>query len=265
MRNHTAFILTPISQILKEAAIATSDIESGIASYPVCDYIMQSLFLKMTGMQEQKLKCICWELATDDYELRYLRYKREPLGECSSYSDKKKVLFDLIHQLEHISVGCSCISEAEKEDFINETKNELEEFYNHPQIKGWSQKPYYDFKAMFSRCNKKCLLFTNNNGKVVDLFGHCENCGQKNTASDMSLCCLGTLIEAYECLFKHRNRCAHNTSSFQQNLPTLETMDMPAYLFDNYYLRFAILILIDKIFIQLFRNYLDKCTPTFVP
>lgn len=81
----------------------------------------------------------------------------------------------------------------------------------------------------------------------------------------MSLCCLGTLIEAYECLFKHRNRCAHNTSSFQQNLPTLETMDMPAYLFDNYYLRFAILILIDKIFIQLFRNYLDKCTPTFVP
>ena len=162
-------------------------------------------------------------------------------------------------------MGCSCISEAEKEDFINETKNELEEFYNHPQIKGWSQKPYYDFKAMFSRCNKKCLLFTNNNGKVVDLFGHCENCGQKNTASDMSLCCLGTLIEAYECLFKHRNRCAHNTSSFQQNLPTLETMDMPAYLFDNYYLRFAILILIDKIFIQLFRNYLDKCTPTFVP
>lgn len=128
MRKHAAFILTPISQILKEAAIATSSIESGIASYPVCDYIMQSLFLKMTGMQEQKLKCICWELATDDYEMRYLRYKRDPLGECSSFSDKKKVLFDLIHQLEHISVEFSCISDVEKENFVNETKNELEEF-----------------------------------------------------------------------------------------------------------------------------------------
>jgi hypothetical protein len=32
---------------------------------------MQSIFIKMTGFQEQKLKCIVWELATDDYEYRY--------------------------------------------------------------------------------------------------------------------------------------------------------------------------------------------------
>lgn len=265
MRKHAAFILTPISQILKEAAVSTSSIELGIASYPLCDYIMQSVFLKMTGMQEQKMKCICWELATDDYELRYLRYKRDPLGECSSYSDKKKVLFDLIQQLEHLSVGSCTISDGEKENFINETKNELEVFYNQPQIKGWSQKTYHDFQTMFSSCSKNCLLFVNNNGKTTDLFGHCENCGQKSTASEMSICRLGTLMDVYESLFKHRNRCVHNTSSFQQNLPTLETMDSPSYMFDNYYLHFAVLILIDKISIRLFKSYLDNCSPRFIP
>ena len=265
MRKHEAFILTPISKILKEAAIASSSMEMGIASYPLCDYIMQSLFLKMTGMQEQKMKCISWELATDDYELRYLRYKRDPLGECSSYSDKKKVLFDLIHQLECQSEGSSNLTDAEKDAVIDETKNELEEFYNQPQRKGWSQKPYHDFKVLFSSCNKNCLLFINGNGKVADLFGHCDNCGQKNRASSMSICRLGTLIEAYESLFKHRNRCAHNTSSFQQDLPALDTMDVPAYLFENYYLRFALLILIDKIFIRLFQKYLDKCGSAFIP
>lgn len=265
MRKHEAFILTPISKILKEAAIATSSIELGIASYPLCDYIMQSLFLKMTGMQEQKLKCISWELATDDYELRYLRYKREPLGECSSYGDKKKILLDLIHCLECLSKGSSNLSNAEKDDIINETKNELEKFFYQPQIQGWSQKPYHDFKNLFSSCNRNCLLFTNGNGKVVDLFGHCDNCGQKNRASTTSICSIGTLVEAYDSLFKHRNRCAHNTSSFQQNLPALDTMDMPIYLFENYYLRFALLIIIDKIFIRLFQKYIDKCDSELIP
>lgn len=40
-------------------------------SYPLCEYVMQSLFLKLTGAQEQKLKCICWDIATHNYEYRY--------------------------------------------------------------------------------------------------------------------------------------------------------------------------------------------------
>ena len=31
---------------------------------------MQSIFMKMTGAQEQKMKCICWEIATIDFDLR---------------------------------------------------------------------------------------------------------------------------------------------------------------------------------------------------
>lgn len=85
MRKHETFILTPIASILKETQFALAPLEGNINNYPLFDYVMQSLFLKMTGFQEQKLKCISWELATDDYALRYERYKLRPLGECSSY------------------------------------------------------------------------------------------------------------------------------------------------------------------------------------
>mgnify|MGYP003475307783 FL=1 len=98
--NHNNFILSPVSDILKDMISATSGIGDGIETYPLCDYIMQSTFLKMTGAQEQKMKCIVWELATYDYEYRYFRFTQKPLGECSSYDDKQKIYKDLIDQIQ---------------------------------------------------------------------------------------------------------------------------------------------------------------------
>ena len=67
---------------------ANAGIGNGIETYPLGDYIMQSVFLKMTGFQEQKMKCICWELASNDYEYRYYRFTQNKLGECSNYKEK---------------------------------------------------------------------------------------------------------------------------------------------------------------------------------
>lgn len=60
----------------------------------------------------------------------------------------------------------------------------------------------------------------------------------------------------YELLYNHRNRCAHNTQSYQQNLPTLEILQNKNYIYENYFIRFAVLILIDQIFILLYDKYL---------
>ena len=96
MKNHKDFILSPITNILYDVASASAGVGSGIETYPLCDYIMQSAFLKMTGFQEQKMKCICWELASNDYEYRYKEIYSKILGECSHYDDKNKIYKDLI-------------------------------------------------------------------------------------------------------------------------------------------------------------------------
>src|SRR5688572_16987320 len=88
LNNHTEFILSPTTDILRDVVSASAGIGHGIETYPLCDYVMQSAFLKMTGFQEQKMKCICWELATNDYEYRY-EFTKNPLGECSSYKEKQ--------------------------------------------------------------------------------------------------------------------------------------------------------------------------------
>ena len=91
---HSEFILTPLIRILKDGIAACRAIGSGIDSYPMGEYLMQSLFLKMTGAQEQKMKCICWELATQDYDYRY-EFLNKKYGECSTYSSKNNIFNDV--------------------------------------------------------------------------------------------------------------------------------------------------------------------------
>lgn len=99
--NHIPFILKSETEIIKDAFRSLDATNGGIETYPICDYLLHSLFLRLTGAQEQKLKCICWEMACRDYEYRYERYERKPYGECSSYDDKCMVYNDLLNEIKN--------------------------------------------------------------------------------------------------------------------------------------------------------------------
>ena len=73
---HTEFIQTPIRHILEQGINASHSLTFGIESFPMSEYYLQSIFLRMTGAAEQKMKCILWQMATDDYQYRnkYLNY-----------------------------------------------------------------------------------------------------------------------------------------------------------------------------------------------
>ena len=100
--NHIQFILRPETAIIKEAFRSLDATNGGIETYPISDYLLHSLFLRLTGAQEQKLKCICCEMACRDYEYRYERYERKPYGECSSYDDKCMVYNDLLNEIKKL-------------------------------------------------------------------------------------------------------------------------------------------------------------------
>lgn len=254
MRKHETFILTPIANILKEAQFALAPLEGNINNYPLFDYVMQSLFLKMTGFQEQKLKCISWELATDDYALRYERYKLRPLGECSSYKDKLVVFGDLVSNLEKIKPGCALLSDSERSQIMTSTKDEIIEFCSQSPISGWVEKSLGEFSSLFEKCGTECVLYVNK-GEVTEILGHCENCKKKSNLCKLAK--LKSLKDIFDIAIRHRNRCAHNISSYQQNLPALEELQKEEYVLENYLVRFAILLIIDKVFVALFRKYLE--------
>ena len=60
-----------------------------------------------------------------------------------------------------------------------------------------------------------------------------------------------------EIVYKHRNRCAHNTLSYQINKPDFNVLAKDNYEYNSYFFRYAIIILIDSILMSLFNKYLS--------
>ena len=93
---HTDFIISDIFDVVDDAIMSTSSIGQNIAHYSLCEYLFQSVFLRLTGYQEQKLKCILWEIASDDLDFRYKYLSGSvKVNECSQLSDKN-VVYDIL-------------------------------------------------------------------------------------------------------------------------------------------------------------------------
>jgi hypothetical protein len=229
---HTEFILSPIADILKDVVSASAGIGSGIETFPLCDYVMHSVFLKMTGFQEQKMKCVCWEMANVDYEYRY-EFTKVPLGECSSYSEKQKIYKDLIKQIEKYGLEFSKIN-IDKKNILTTTVSDIVDTFSSTNLSIWAQKDFLSFQTI--SLGIKDTHFVSEKGALF------------------SSALLKKMYENH--LYRQRNRIAHNTSSYQQNLPTLKTLIDEDYKYENFFVYFFILMLIDKIFVELYKKYL---------
>ena len=234
---HKDFIVSPITSILKDVVSASAGLGSGIETFPLCDYVMQSVFLKMTGFQEQKMKCICWEMATNDYEYRY-DFTKNPLGECSNYKDKQTIYKDLIKQIKRQNSGFSVSTGIDKVSILANTTSAIRDRFSGTNLSIWAQKSFNEFEGIWS-----AITYT--------YFANDDNNLFTGVAGGSSL---KKIYEEH--LYRHRNRIAHNTHSYQQNLPTLRTLVSEDYRYENYFVYFSVLVLIDSIFIELYKKYL---------
>ena len=237
MSKNEKFILSPISLILAESVAASKGVGDGIESYPVCDYIIQSVFLKMTGFQEQKLKCISWEIATNDFEYRF-KFKSKYY---SKYDEKNELYLELINQIEKLDSDFS-IKEYDEERLINDALNETKEIFCYSNLSVLMHKSYNTF-CKWSKNKDDNILY---NKQKIELF----KSGKISKEA-------GFLLNEYEFMYRERNRIAHNARAYQQNLPKLDELADEKVYARNYFLWFFILILIDTIFIELYKNY--KC------
>lgn len=222
------FILTPIETIMEEAADACSMIGAGIELYPVSEYIFQSLFLKMTGAQEQKLRCICWYIASFDYQFRYdYLDKYKDLHQFSSQKDKNTVWSLINGFIKRLDSSKVEIELAEKDKMVKEVAKNMVAIFGKSVLSEWNKRQYHEFKNW----SKFILL-----GEFAD--------GTKALFS-------GKLYAMYEEMYENRNRYAHNTLSYQQNLPAMKSL--AAGKGGNFYCWFFLLSLIDKLFVNRFR------------
>lgn len=243
MSKHETFILTPITTLLEEMKSATACIGSGIETYPFWDYIIQATFTKMTGFQEQKMKCIDWELATNgfDYRISFLEDVKNR-GTYSTYAAKNVVYNTLINEIARYSGidKTTLITDLKNKHHVN-PRQIVQQILDDSSIVFYNQREFNEFRNCDNTFKNQYYIVPNNvnDSKSVKLF---ESVLQGHYADG---------------LYRQRNRIAHNTLSYQQNLPELKALQNEKYLARNYYFWFSILVLIDEIFMELYKIYAD--------
>lgn len=230
MSKHDKFILTPITKEIDDALSATRYIGDGIETFPLSKYVMHSLFLNMTGFQEQKMKCIVWEMATDDFNFRRELLYELKLGEYSDYKAKKTIYEKIIKiiQKRDESFELKNLDKNKIETKLADMKNS----FMKTNISKWYQKSYY--------------YFYNNVNKIIV---STQFLNSKNNLLESEL------QKYYVSMYEQRNRLAHNVNSYQQNSLSLIKLKNEDEGSRNYFIWFAILVLIDTIFIELYKKY----------
>lgn len=284
---HSKFILTPLLDILRDGAVACSTLEDGVESFPLGEYYLQSLFLRMTGAQEQKMKCICWEMATNDYKYRY-NYLKNQHSEYSSYSEKNGVYVDMVNAIKSLDTSfepSSLLAQIHlnpsfeqhykecKAKAMIKIQNEKKKRMGKPKLSSvsvvkmmsiFTRKPLTDkekFAVLVIGSMDKVLaesMLTSFAEKDLYYFRvHSSELFQdKNIAFTENDFFSKALQDRYtEIVWNHRNRCAHNLTSYQNNLPTLSSLAGSQQKFNNYFFRYAILIMIDEIFRLVYQRY----------
>lgn len=247
MSQHSNFIMKPISDVLSDALSVLSTIGDGIDAIPVSEYLLQSTFLRMTGFQEQKLKCIVWDLATSDYTYRYERFSRKLVGECSCYDEKNLIYKDLVGILSNFDFE---ITDEIRQNIFDEAKRTVLNVFAQSNLIESNAMHYVEFERYLTEISKDCIM-TNDS-----LFKNANNCGDKDDIQK-NRCKHGLCMrQVFDySVYRYRNQCAHNTLSYQSNLPTMETLQSLEYRYANYFIRLFILVLVDDIFRYLYSEY----------
>lgn len=239
MLENKKFIQSSIKEILKDAIEISKISCNGIEAYPLLEYILQATFLKMTGYSEQKLKCICWDIASVDYDFRYKVYQHWSFGECSSIENKNDIFKTLIKQIQNYEVDFSkdnikifLDNKVSAKECFNFVKKSLK----NSTLRLSMERDFNNFSKDGSFFNKSKTIYISD-AKVLN----------KEEAND------NEFSFVYEKLYKHRNRCAHNALSYQENLPKLNALVKKSSR-DNYFYYFTILIILDEIFVALYKK-----------
>lgn len=222
---HKEFILTPLSSLI-EQTLQPMDLYKGqICNYIMKEYVLQSLFIKLTGCMEQKAKCILWDIATHDFEYRrvFLRDNSKQ-GEYSTYDSKDIVYKTLINQGEKFC-------DREKVDILNYLIDFKDKILTKSILKVWLPRELQDLNTK--------SLFASQRWAGEDLFN-------------------SPLKEIYVALHTYRNRCAHNVLSYQGNVLSPQKTKEKGNA--NYATWFTLLVLMDMIYMDLYEKFATKCS-----
>lgn len=217
---HKEFILTPLSSLIEQTLQPLDLYKGQICNYIMKEYVLQTLFMKLTGCMEQKAKCILWDIATHDFEYRRVfLHDNSSQGEYSEYKSKNYVYKTLVNH-------GGTIDNQRKGDLLTQLEYFKDNILEESILKVWLPRELRDLK-------------------IKDLFGKQRWAGRNLLETPLD-------NEIYKKLYTHRNRCAHNVLSYQGN--AMNPQKIKEVGDASYATWFTLLVLIDMIYMELYEN-----------
>ena len=130
-----------------------------------------------------------------------------------------------------------------KKDIIDESEKCVINLIDDSKLKYWNESKYSDFKEQI----RNIVSYENIAKKIV-----------KNKDNVVYNLLENKIHPIYEDLYGCRNRLAHNTLSYQDNLPSFIDMQTEDFGYNNYFVWFYLLIVIDKIMIKLYKEFCEN-------
>ena len=223
---HKEFILTHLTDLI-EQTLRPMDLYKGqVCNYIMKEYVLQTLFMKLTGCMEQKAKCILWDIATHDFEYRREFLRENPKqGEYSKYDSKNFVYGALV---EYGGMN----DDTRKKELLTQLVDFKKKILEESILKVWLPREL-------------------RNLKIKELFATKRWAGSSLLESPLN-------DEIYEKLYKYRNRCAHNVLSYQGNVMNPQKIKEVGDA--SYATWFTLLVLMDMIYMELYKMFTIKYT-----
>ncbi len=187
-------------------------------------------------------------MACRDYDYRYERFERSRYSECSDYKDKCMVYNDLLNEIKKYDEAF-VIDDALKNQILNDWRNTTQQLFDNSLLVNNFRKSYDEYLAMVTGINDKWIM------SDTQLLTKQTNLALVETRPTCGMA-LNEIFVKY--VYRERNRCAHNTRSYQHNLPSLKTMIAEDFKLQNYFLYMSVLLLLDTIYVKLFETYLER-------
>ena len=241
-------IATSLSSVLNETKEMLSGVDWNMSTYPLYNYVMSTTFLKMAGLQEQKMKCICWELASSDFDYRYERFleKGWSLGTCADLNRKEQVYEDICKQITKLDSSFKGLPKEKKEKLLSKSIETITLFYQQSNLEKIAKSEFNYYHEVFSFV-KKCHIVENFKYLLSRKHIDCKYLNNTITRED-------PLTKMYGIMIKRRNELAHNLAIYKRAY-TFSDLLQSNCKYDNYFIYFTLLIIIDNIFEELLNIY----------
>ena len=226
---HKEFILTPLSSLIEQTLRPLDLYKGQMCNYIMKEYVLQTLFMKLTGCMEQKAKCILWDIATHDFEYRgnFLRDNSRQ-GEYSTYKSKNYVYKVLV---EHVGK----IDDPRKGELLTQLGYFKDNILEESILKVWLPREWRELEN--NNISNEEICIEEKKGKKGEIILKLFNDTQEDT---------------YNKLYTHRNRCAHNVLSYQGNVMNPQKIKEVGGA--SYVTWFTLLVLMDMIYMELYEK-----------